>query len=196
MQSLIAPNEINLSQYKDYFKIFLAGTIDKGDSENWQQKIIDKFASININAIFFNPRRNFWPNETGEIEKQIKWEQKHLEAADLIIMNILPNSKSPISLLELGLYSNKNMIVFCTSDFYRWENVKLTCEKYGIKLIESNNIEDIVNYICITLKIANFTPEELVYILELLKEYENHFGIEDDSEYEMLKNIRNKIYSL
>ena len=71
------------------------------------------------------------------MEKQIKWEQDHLDKADVIAMILLDDSKSPISLLELGLYANtKKLIVFCTPNFYRWDNVRLTCEKYNIELVQ------------------------------------------------------------
>lgn len=63
-------------------------------------------------------------------------------------MNILPESKSPISLMEIGMYCQSNkLLVFCTDKFYRFENVKCVCEKYKIKLIETNKIEDIVEQI-------------------------------------------------
>lgn len=138
-------------------KVFLAGTIDNGDSENWQDMLIENLLFYNMDEyddrdldedfslgdlIIYNPRRENWDKNSNqeEIEKQIVWEQEHLEDADIIIMNILPNSKSPISLLELGLYGQTGkMIVFCSNDFYRYTNVKLTCERYIIPLVNSND---------------------------------------------------------
>lgn len=40
----------------------------------------------------------------SDFEHQVNWELEHLEKADLIIMNILASSKSPITLLEMGLF--------------------------------------------------------------------------------------------
>lgn len=127
--------------------VFLAGTIDNGDSSNWQEDLIKNCQDLNIT--FFNPRRKEWaPNPTREeMEYQIKWEQQHLDMADLIIMCLLDNSKSPISLLELGLYAqSKKIIVFCNSAFYRWDNVRLTCEKYEIPLyhFDLNTIRSVI----------------------------------------------------
>lgn len=131
--------------------VFLAGTIDNGDSLNWQNKTIIELMNLGINDIeIYNPRREHWnPNPSKEeMEYQIKWEQEYLDKADFIAMVLLDDSKSPISLLELGLYAKSNkLIVFCTPDFYRWDNVRLTCEKYNIQLVESTHSLVIANKI-------------------------------------------------
>ncbi len=128
--------------------IFLAGTIDNGESTNWQKKLIDKFKNINIKI--YNPRRERWNKNASkkEVEYQIKWEQEYLDNANLIVMVLSDNSKSPISLLELGLYAtSKKILVFCTDKFYRFDNVRLTCEKYNIPLFTNTNINYIFNKI-------------------------------------------------
>ena len=39
-----------------------------------------------------------------------------------------------------SLYANtKKLVVFCTPNFYRWDNVRLTCEKYNIELVQDTN---------------------------------------------------------
>ena len=118
--------------------VFLAGTIDNGNSTNWQEDVIKEIAKLNINNLdIYNPRREHLNSGSDELERQIKWEQYHLDKADVIAMVLLDDSKSPISLLELGLYSTSNkLIVFCTPNFYRFDNVRLTCEKYGIELVQ------------------------------------------------------------
>ena len=131
--------------------VFLAGTIDNGNSLNWQDKTIIELMNLGINDIeIYNPRREHWnPNPSKEeMECQIKWEQEYLDKADFIAMVLLDDSKSPISLLELGLYAKSHkLIVFCTPDFYRWDNVRLTCEKYNIQLVESTHPLVIANKI-------------------------------------------------
>lgn len=115
--------------------VFLAGTIDNGDSTNWQEELIELCKHKDI--IFFNPRRKDWKEEPSkeELEYQIKWEQDHLDQADKIVMCLLDNSKPPISLLELGLYAQSGkLLVFCNKGFYRYDNVRLTCQKYNIPL--------------------------------------------------------------
>ena len=149
---IITPEEIvNKGANKlDAKSIFLAGTIDNGDSLNWQDKVIIELANLGISCEIFNPRREHWDSNPSkeEMEKQIKWEQNHLDKADIIVMVLLDNSKSPISLLELGLYANtKKLIVFCTPNFYRWDNIRLTCEKYNIELFQDLNPLIIANKI-------------------------------------------------
>ena len=122
--------------------VFLAGTIDNGKSLNWQDKVIIELINLGIECEIFNPRREHWnPNQTKEdMEKQIKWEQDHLDSADVIAMVLLDDSKSPISLLELGLYAkSKKIVVFCTPNFYRFDNVRMTCKKYNIELVQDLN---------------------------------------------------------
>ena len=61
--------------------------------------------SIGGRWLFFNPRRREFHASPAEMEYQVAWELAHLEAADLIVMNLLGDSRSPISLLEMGLYA-------------------------------------------------------------------------------------------
>jgi len=133
---------------ENYKSIFLAGTIDNGDSIDWQKKLIEKFKDTDFKI--YNPRCKNWNKNASkkELEYQIKWEQEHLDNADLIIMVLSDNSKSPISLLELGLYAtSKKILVFCTDKFYRFDNVRLTCEKYNIPLFTKTDINYIFNKI-------------------------------------------------
>ncbi len=121
-------------EIKNYKSVFFAGTIDNGDSVNWQQELTNEF-SKDSEIIIYNPRNKHWDKNTSDIDYQIKWEQEHLDKSDLIVMVLLDDSKSSISLLELGLYAqSKKIIVFCSNKFYRFDNVKLTCEKYNIPL--------------------------------------------------------------
>ena len=143
----------------DSYSIFLAGTIDSGDSVDWQSQIIknltdkDCLKSIAVDKCdiyIFNPRRDKWPeaDQYNEIKRQIEWELQRLEESDFIIMNILPNSKSPISLLEFGLYARSGkLVMFCTEDFYRYDNVIVTAERYKVLVIKTNNIDDITENI-------------------------------------------------
>ena len=136
--------------YSNKKSIFLAGTIDNGNSLNWQDKVIIELINLGISCEIYNPRNEHWNSNPSkeEMENQIKWEQNHLDKADVIAMVLLDNSKSPISLLELGLYANtKKLIVFCTPNFYRWDNVRLTCEKYNIELIQDLHPTIIANKI-------------------------------------------------
>jgi hypothetical protein len=155
------PNDIDNSIYTVNgvvpLNLFLGGTIDNGDSENWQQQLIDELDLCDTvhPIMIYNPRREEWNPSEGEkgLENQIKWELHHLERANLIIMNILSNSKSPISLMEIGLFARKNkLLVFCQKDFYRYKNVEVVCQQCNIPLFNTNDISIIRDR---TLEIAN-----------------------------------------
>lgn len=63
-----------------------------------------------------------------------------MEKADKIIMNILGDSLSPITLMEMGLWAGKNpnkLKVCCPTEFWRYDNVRNLCCKYGITMYSS-----------------------------------------------------------
>jgi hypothetical protein len=69
-----------------------------------------------------------------------------LEKADKIIMYFDPKTKSPISLLELGLFSRSDkLMVICPDGFWRKGNVDIVCEKYNIKNVL--NLKDAIKII-------------------------------------------------
>lgn len=128
--------------------MFLAGTIDNSDSFDWQAELLDwlKDYKTEKNVIVFNPRRKEWNKNAGkeELDEQIEWELEALSRCDYIIMNILGTSKSPITLLELGLFHrNPGLYVFCPPEFYRYENVRVSCKKFGVKHFDDNSTENI-----------------------------------------------------
>ena len=133
MQVIIAPERKPITNQS----IFLAGTIDDGKSEDWQSKLIEELSDHEITIL--NPRRNNWGDlSDNELRKQITWELDHLEKADIIFMYIIGTSKSPISLLEMGIHiKDSKLIVVCEPEFYRYENVKITCEYYNAELYDS-----------------------------------------------------------
>lgn len=125
--------------------IFLAGSIEMGEAENWQEKMEKYFLGREWNV--FNPRRHDW-DPTWEQEQtnpnfyqQVHWELNALETADKIFVYFDPNTKSPITLLELGLYaqcpSKKLAAVVCPQGFWKKGNVDIICERYNIPLYSS-----------------------------------------------------------
>ena len=123
--------------------IFLAGTIEMGDSVDWQTDLVTYLSNQDIHADIYNPRRTNWDAswkqgfEEPQFFQQVTWELDAMERADIIIMNILPESKSPVSLLELGIYaSSGKLIVCCPDEFYRSGNVHIVCRRYNIPLFK------------------------------------------------------------
>jgi hypothetical protein len=59
-------------------------------------------------------------------------------------MYFSPETKSPISLLELGLHAESDrMIVCCPPGFWRKGNVDIVCTRYNIPLF--NDMESAIN---------------------------------------------------
>lgn len=122
---------------KDIKTVFLGGSIEMGKSEDWQTKIGDFFLDKGWNV--FNPRRDNWDSsweqkfENPQFYQQVNWELNALEQCDLIIMYFDPNTKSPISLLELGLFARTGkLMVVCPDGFWRKGNVEIVCNYYNI----------------------------------------------------------------
>jgi hypothetical protein len=135
-----APNE--LITKNGYISVFLGGSIEMGKAEDWQKVLIKALSDKQI--IFLNPRRNDWDSTweqkitNPEFKLQVTWELTALEFSNIIVMYFDPNTKSPISLLELGLHAkSKKLIVFCPEGFWRKGNVDIVCEKYGITQVDS-----------------------------------------------------------
>jgi hypothetical protein len=66
-----------------------------------------------------------------------------LDAADIVVMYLAPGTKSPVSLLELGLCARSGKLrVCCPPGFWRRGNVELVCGRNRIPLFE--NLDDLV----------------------------------------------------
>jgi len=123
--------------------IFLAGTIDMGNSEDWQRKVSFALLDSTENVVIYNPRRPDWDANwtqsmyNKEFNHQVNWELKSLRKSDLIFLYFAPGSKSPITLLELGINLDKNrIIVCCPKGFERKGNVDIVCHNEGILLFD------------------------------------------------------------
>lgn len=108
--------------------LFLAGTIEMGNSPDWQADVIEIVKDYDI--IVFNPRRVLPPEGTEDIIKQINWELSGLHKSNTVYMHLCANTISPISLLELGLLqgtqSTTKVIVYCDPEYLRMLNVVTT----------------------------------------------------------------------
>lgn len=129
--------------------VFLAGSIEMGKAEDWQTEMGEYFTNHNWGV--FNPRRADWDSSwkqeftNPQFFQQVNWELDALERCDMIVLYLIPNTMSPISLLELGLHANeKNLCVVCPEGFWRKGNVDIVCNRYNIPLF--NDIESFKNY--------------------------------------------------
>jgi len=123
-------------------KVFLAGSIEMGDAEHWQKKVIEKLKDQPV--VLLNPRRDDWDaswkqsKDDPNFREQVEWELNALSKSDFIILYLDPNTRSPISLLEMGLYAQSGrLLVVCPGGFWRKGNVDIVCEKYGFPQFSS-----------------------------------------------------------
>jgi hypothetical protein len=57
-----------------------------------------------------------------------------------------PNTKSPISLLELGLHAKEQkLVVLCPEGFWRKGNVDVVCEYYSINQVDT--FDELIEFI-------------------------------------------------
>jgi hypothetical protein len=143
-----APNEVILDD--EFVNIFLAGSIELGQAEHWQKRVIDALSDKPIR--FLNPRRDDWDSSwsqdihNDQFVEQVIWELTSLEQSHLVIMYFDPNTKSPISLLEFGLHAREQkLIVLCPEGFWRKGNVDVVCEYYGINQVDT--FDELIEFI-------------------------------------------------
>jgi len=129
--------------------VFLAGSIEMGKAIDWQSDIATYFEQKGYGV--FNPRRKDWDSswkqkfENPQFYQQVNWELDALERCEAILLYLVPETMSPISLLELGLHAaHKKLYVVCPDGFWRKGNVDIVCNRYDIPLFE--NLEDFKFY--------------------------------------------------
>ena len=138
MREVKAPSEPEFDM-----RIFLAGSIEAGKAEQWQERIVRAMSGVS-NLVILNPRRDDWDGsweqraDNPQFFEQVSWELDMLDAADIVVMYLAPDTKSPISLLELGLYARSGKLkVCCPTGFWRRGNVEMVCKRYQIPLFEN-----------------------------------------------------------
>lgn len=135
MLEVQAPNKYNLRQYD--LSIFLGGSIEMNLAKQWQKRAVVTFKKYNV--LLLNPRRDDWDSSwantrtSKEFRRQVLWELEGQEDADVRIYCIDPATKSPITLLEIGLYARRGQnYVICPKGFWRKGNIDIVCERYGV----------------------------------------------------------------
>jgi hypothetical protein len=149
MKVIKSPQAFPKKVFKAYRtpSVFLAGSIEMGKAVDWQTRVTNELSEENV--LILNPRRDDWDSsweqkiENAQFKQQVEWELDALEYADWILMYFDPSTKSPISLLELGLFAETGkLIVCCPEGFWRKGNVDIVCEKYGVPQVDS--IEELI----------------------------------------------------
>jgi hypothetical protein len=131
--------------------LFLAGTIDQGNSVDWQSTVPEFYKTKDIeDVVLVNPRRDNWNPSVEqsitdpEFHAQVSFELGHIEQVDAVAMWLVPGSLSPISLAEFGLLCGmksaghiNRLIVGCPAGFWRKGNVEMMTDRYGIPLVDT-----------------------------------------------------------
>lgn len=135
--------------------VFLAGSIEMGQAEFWQTEV--ERALVDEEVVVLNPRRDEWDASWEQsihnplFRDQVEWELSGQELATVIAIYFAPDTKAPITLLELGLFARSGkLVVCCPVGFWRRGNVEVVCARYGIPLVDS--LPDLIEFLRLRLK--------------------------------------------
>lgn len=119
--------------------VFLAGSIEMGAAEDWQSTLTAALGDREL--IVLNPRRDEWDAswrqsiDEPKFREQVEWELDGLDRADVIAMWFAGGTRSPITLLELGLHARSGkLIIGCPPEFWRRGNIEVVAARCGIAL--------------------------------------------------------------
>ena len=132
--------------------IFLSGSIEMGKAIDWQKQVSDSLKDEK--CVILNPRRDDWDSswkqnlDCKEFVEQVNWELNGLEKADIIVVHLEPNTTSPITLLEIGLYAQydrRKLIIHCPEGYFRKGNIDVLCQRYEIQ--QADTLEELIEVI-------------------------------------------------
>ena len=135
MRIIKPPDPINVTEP---YCVFLAGSIEMGAAVDWQYEVGARLTGMR--GAILNPRRDDWDSSwkqslnSPNFVEQVEWELMGLEKCNTIMMNFDPDTKSVITLLELGLYARYTgkLRVHCPEGYWRKGNVDIVCREYGV----------------------------------------------------------------
>lgn len=148
----------------DSVKIYLGGTIDfSGNPEtDWQQAFIDGLVKLtdplkglllikNLNFIVFNPKVPL-TNPAGptldnpEFISVMDWRLQMQGLSDIVFLNIMKNSVSPIPILEFGsLLDSGKLIVRASEGNQVYSHIRIYCEKHQVPLLTGKtSVKDVL----------------------------------------------------
>ena len=119
-----------------------------GLAEEWQERVVRAMSGVS-DLVILNPRRDDWDSnweqraDDPQFYEQVSWELDMLDAADIVVMYLAAGTKSPVSLLELGLCARSGKLkVCCPEGFWRRGNVEMVCRRYQIPLFAT--LDDLI----------------------------------------------------
>lgn len=162
--TVFSPGEQLPQITNDSVKIYLGGTMDfSGNIEtDWQQAFINGLAKLtdpvkglllikNLNFIIFNPKLPLTSPlaptlDNPEFVKVMNWRLQMQELSDIVFVNIMKNSVSPIPVLEFGsLLSSGKLIVRASEANRMYSHLRLYCEKFQVPLLTGQtSVKDVL----------------------------------------------------
>lgn len=123
--------------------IFLAGSIEMGAARDWQADAAKLFSETGWTVL--NPRRDDWDSSweqnvnNPQFRTQVEWEIDALTLASFKLFWFEPSTKSPITLMELGMFCRSvdahgrpTCAVVCPESFWRHGNVDIVCRRFNV----------------------------------------------------------------
>lgn len=196
MKEFKAPENYKSAITTDRKIIFLAGSVEMGKAEPWQERIANELKSTSL--VLLNPRREDWDSSWSQTKddprfsEQVNWELDGIRDADVVAFYFDPNTASPITLLELGsCIHRKKAVVCCPEGYFRKGNVDIVCDRYGIDQVGSlEELIEVLKSYDSDVKIKNEQPditlvrslckEKFVLtgsMMEVILEYQKHRNI-------------------
>jgi hypothetical protein len=137
---VILPNDEDQTRPRGLATVFLAGSIDEGRAEKWQDEAITALSHLPVTIL--NPRRDNWNADLRQdidepvFTAQVDWELDGIEAADFVLFHFSPAGPAPITLLELGKATalRKRIAVSCPEGYWRRGNVQVVCRRAGVRV--------------------------------------------------------------
>jgi hypothetical protein len=122
--------------------IFLGGSIEMGAAERWQDRLVDRLSTLPCAARLdiFNPRRDdwdaSWPNnyDFAPFREQVGWEMERQMEADLLVYYFAADTLSPITLLEMGLFHDRNPVIGTDARYKRLGNLMVTKDYFAMDI--------------------------------------------------------------
>ncbi len=140
MDVIKPPQDLSADEGK--IKLFLGGSIEMGKAEDWQARLTDYLSSRSYadQLVIYNPRRDDWDSswdqdpydQEGPFREQVLWELRAQTQSDLLVYYFCAGTISPITLLEFGMFHQKQPIVGSSPDYNRFGNVAITCDYMNI----------------------------------------------------------------
>lgn len=144
MKEIRPPEPLSLEPGKS--SVFLAGSIEMGAAVEWQAQVADALRDLDV--IVLNPRREAWDATWPQsihfapFREQVECDLEAQERADLLVFYFAPDTRAPITLLELGLAARRRAIVCCPDGYWRKGNLDVVCRRYGI--VEVPTLGDLI----------------------------------------------------